>query len=75
MTPSLSQTVSRWVAATRFEDVPADVVAATKLRVLDVIGLAVAGSRTPFGRSVCAAAAALHPATKRACWAPARRSA
>ncbi len=36
-------------------------MAATKLRVLDVIGLALAGSETPFGRSTRAAARALSP--------------
>jgi 2-methylcitrate dehydratase PrpD len=44
-----------------FDDLPDDVVAATKLRVLDVIGLALAGSETPFGRSTRAAAVALSP--------------
>ena len=42
-----------------FDDLPPDVVAATKLRVLDVIGLALAGSETPFGRSVRDAAMTL----------------
>lgn len=46
----------------RFEDLPDDVVASTKLRVLDVIGLAMAGSETPFGRSTRTAAIALSPA-------------
>ncbi len=36
-------------------------MASTKLRVLDVVGLALAGSETPFGRSTCAAAFALSP--------------
>jgi 2-methylcitrate dehydratase PrpD len=36
-------------------------VEATKQRVLDVIGLALAGSETPFGRSTRAAALALSP--------------
>ena len=45
-----------------FDDLPADVVAATKLRVLDVIGLALAGSETPFGHSTRAAALALSAA-------------
>ena len=44
-----------------FDDLPDDVVAATKLRVLDVIGLALAGSETAFGRSTRAAAVALSP--------------
>jgi 2-methylcitrate dehydratase PrpD len=42
-----------------FEDLPEDVVVATKLRVMDVIGLALAGAETEFGRSVRAAALAI----------------
>jgi 2-methylcitrate dehydratase PrpD len=42
-----------------FEDLPEDIVAATKLRVMDVIGLALAGAETDFGRSVRATALAL----------------
>ena len=44
-----------------FEDLPADVIEATKLRVLDAMGLSLAGAETPFGRSVCASAIALSP--------------
>jgi 2-methylcitrate dehydratase PrpD len=43
----------------KFEDLPEDVIASTKLRVLDVIGLALAGAETDFGRSVRDAALAL----------------
>jgi 2-methylcitrate dehydratase PrpD len=43
----------------QFEDLPKDVVEATKLRVMDVIGLALAGAETDFGRSVHDAALAL----------------
>jgi len=42
-----------------FEDLPQDIVAVTKLRVLDVIGLALAGAETDFGRSVREAALAI----------------
>jgi len=42
-----------------FGDLPDDVVTATKLRVLDVIGLALAGAETEFGRSVREAALAM----------------
>lgn len=44
---------------TGFADLPADVIEATKLRVLDVIGLALAGALTDFGRSTRAAAVAM----------------
>jgi hypothetical protein len=41
---TFSETSARWVSATCFEDLPADVVAATRFRVLDVMGLALAGA-------------------------------
>jgi 2-methylcitrate dehydratase PrpD len=46
----------------RYEDLPSDVIESTKLRILDVIGLALAGAETPFGRSTIAAAKTLSPA-------------
>src|SRR5262249_1758218 len=55
----ISADIARWAARVSFDDLPADVVSATKLRVLDVIGLALAGAETPFGRSVRDAAAAM----------------
>jgi 2-methylcitrate dehydratase PrpD len=58
-TPPLSTELARWAASVTFEDLPEDIVAATKLRVLDVVGLALAGAETEFGRSVRAAALAL----------------
>jgi 2-methylcitrate dehydratase PrpD len=56
---SLSKELAVWVCGTAFQDLPEDVVAATKLRVLDVIGLALAGAETDFGRSVRTAALAM----------------
>jgi 2-methylcitrate dehydratase PrpD len=53
--------LAEWVSRLSFDDLPGDVVAATKLRVLDVIGLALAGSETAFGRSIKAGALALSP--------------
>jgi 2-methylcitrate dehydratase PrpD len=55
----LSTELARWAASAAFEDLPDDIVASTKLRVLDVIGLALAGAGTDFGRSVRDAALAL----------------
>ncbi len=52
-----SQELARWVAGLRYEDLPEDVIEASRLRVLDVIGLAMAGAETTFGRSVRHAAA------------------
>jgi 2-methylcitrate dehydratase PrpD len=60
VTPLASQ-VARWVSEVRFEDLPSDVIDATKLRILDVIGLALAGAETAFGRSTIAAANAISP--------------
>lgn len=56
---TLSTELARWAANVTFEDLPDDIVASTKLRVMDVIGLALAGAETDFGRSVRAAALAL----------------
>ncbi len=58
---ALSIDVAEWVAALRYRDLPPDVVHATKLRVLDVVGLALAGLDTEFGRSVCEAARSMFP--------------
>src|SRR5688572_21213326 len=58
----LASQLAASVSRLTFDDLPGDVVAATKLRVLDVIGLALAGSETPFGHSTRAAALALSPA-------------
>ncbi len=51
--------LAEWTHRLTFDDLPPDVVRATKWRVLDVIGLALAGAATPFGRSVREAAVAL----------------
>jgi 2-methylcitrate dehydratase PrpD len=56
---SIASELAQWTSRVTFEDLPADVVRATKLRVLDVIGLALAGSSTPFGQSVRDAAVAM----------------
>jgi 2-methylcitrate dehydratase PrpD len=53
--------LAAWTTRVRFDDLPADVVQATKARVLDVIGLSLAGVDTPFGRSVRDAAVAMSP--------------
>jgi 2-methylcitrate dehydratase PrpD len=56
---SCSEQLAHWVSALKFEDLPADVVESTKLRILDVIGLALAGLGTAFGQSVRKAAIAM----------------
>jgi 2-methylcitrate dehydratase PrpD len=59
---SLSAEMARWSATVTFDDLPTDVVHTTRLRVLDVIGLCLAGAGTPLGRSTRDAAVALSPA-------------
>lgn len=54
-----TETAARWLIGARAEDVPADVMAATKLRVLDVLGLILAASATPFGPAARGGALAL----------------
>lgn len=61
MNRPLATDVADWVSRVTFADLPPDVVDATKLRILDVIGLALAGSATPFGLATRAAAAAMSP--------------
>jgi 2-methylcitrate dehydratase PrpD len=57
----LSSELAAWAAGFAYDSLPQDVIEATKLRVLDVIGLALAGAETPFGRSVREAAQAISP--------------
>jgi 2-methylcitrate dehydratase PrpD len=59
---TLASQVAEWVARVRFDDLPADVVDATKLRILDVLGLALAGAETRFGRAIRAGTTAVSPA-------------
>ena len=57
----LSATLAAWSHRVTFADLPQDVIDATKLRILDVVGLALAGADTPFGRATRAASAAMSP--------------
>jgi 2-methylcitrate dehydratase PrpD len=61
VTLPLSSELATWVSRIGFDDLPGDVIEATKLRVMDVIGLSLAGAGTPFGHSTRAAAIALSP--------------
>ena len=56
-----SQRLSDWAATLSYEDLPPAVIEHTRLRVLDVFGLVLAGLGTPFGRSVREAVLALNP--------------
>src|SRR5688572_29294955 len=55
----LATRLAQWTSRLTFADLPADVVTSTKLRILDVMGLSLAGSETSFGRSTRAAALAM----------------
>ena len=59
--PALAARVAEWASRARFEDLPDDVVATTRLRILDVIGLALAGLETPLGHSTRQATRAMSP--------------
>jgi 2-methylcitrate dehydratase PrpD len=61
MNPPFAERLARWASAASFECLPGAVIESTKLRVLDVIGLALAGAETAFGRSTRNAAMALSP--------------
>ena len=58
---ALAREVADWVAAVRYEDLPADVVSTTKLRILDVLGLALAGAETRLGKAIVDGARAMSP--------------
>ena len=58
---TLASQLAAWVSRLRYEDLPEDVIDATKLRILDVLGLALAGIETRFGRSIRAGAVAISP--------------
>jgi len=60
--PSYSEQLADWARTIDFDDLPADVVENTKYRILDVIGLALAGLGTPYGESLKQASAAMNPA-------------
>jgi 2-methylcitrate dehydratase PrpD len=62
LSESLSTELAIWASSVEFQDLPSDIVEATKLRVLDTIGLALAGAETDFGRSVRTAAITMSPA-------------
>jgi 2-methylcitrate dehydratase PrpD len=58
---TLARQLADWVSGLRFDDLPVDVVEVTKLRLLDVLGLALAGAGTRLGRSIRAGAVAVSP--------------
>jgi len=68
-----SQTIAEWVAGMSYGDLPDDVIASTRFRVLDVLGLSIAGGETPFGESV-RQAASLYPGDEARLWGTSRRA-
>jgi len=59
---SLAHDLAHWSSAVRPDDVPSDIREITKLRLLDILGLSLAGAATPLGRSTRDAVVALSPA-------------
>jgi 2-methylcitrate dehydratase PrpD len=47
-----SEALANWALSLRFDDLPADIVDNTRYRILDMIGLTLAGTGTGFGKSV-----------------------
>src|SRR6478609_2882110 len=68
-----SEVISAWVANLTFGDLPEDVIGSTRFRVLDVIGLSIAGGETPFGASV-RQSALLYPGDEARLWGTSRRA-
>jgi 2-methylcitrate dehydratase PrpD len=46
---SQSEQLAAWFAGLRYEDLPSDVVDNTRLRILDIIGLSLSGSKLDYG--------------------------
>ncbi len=53
--PTASQTLAGFAADLQWNDLPADVVTKVKQHLLDTVGVAIAGSATPFAANVTAA--------------------
>lgn len=64
----IAVTVADWALSLSFSDLPDDVVRATRLRILDVMGLALAGGETPFGRGTRQAAQSMAPGGRSRIW-------
>ena len=55
-TASITERLAHWIAHLAYDELPADVVAATKLRLLDFLGLVLVGGDTPMGAAIRQAA-------------------
>jgi 2-methylcitrate dehydratase PrpD len=58
---SFASTLARWSSTLRYTELPEDVRGTTRLRILDTVGLSLAGAATPLGGSTRAAVVALSP--------------
>ena len=58
---AIAERVADWALHVDYRDLPSDVAHATRLRLLDVVGLALAGLQTEFGRGTRDAAVAMAP--------------
>lgn len=56
---SYSRQAASWLLGLDYDDLPSDIVADAKLRILDIIGLALAATASPIGMSVREAAIAM----------------
>lgn len=65
---SRSEIISQWVAGVTFDQLPREVVDVTKLRILDVMGLSIAGRSTRFGQSVVESAFELYSGAESRLW-------
>ena len=70
----IATVVADWALHLTFSELPDDVVHATRLRILDVVGLALAGCATPFGRATREAALALAPGGPSLIWGTSDRT-
>jgi len=69
----IAATLADWALNLSFSYIPGDVIGATRLRILDVIGLALAGTVTEFGRGTRAAAHAMAPGGPSRIWGSGER--
>ncbi|MBV7483217.1 MmgE/PrpD family protein [Bordetella sp. BOR01] len=49
MTPTVNQVAAQWMSALAWNQIPADLVASAKLRILDTLGVALAASAQQYG--------------------------
>jgi len=50
MMPTVNQIAAQWMSTLTWEQIPPDLVASAKLRILDTVGVALAASAQPYGQ-------------------------